>query len=81
MCSLRVSFSNAQGCFGVRSGSVISAPLARDLGLQHQYFDGSQRGVAAGVGRAQILGKLRAVPVTGVQGAAVVFTEQGPGWL
>ena len=42
--------------------SVISLPLARALGLLDR-LDRSEQGVAAGVGRARILGKLRSVAV------------------
>lgn len=42
--------------------SVISEPLVRRLNLASR-IDSSQQGVAAGVGRARILGKLRKVPV------------------
>ena len=43
--------------------SVISADLARALGILDR-LDASEQGVAAGVGRARILGKLRGVAVT-----------------
>ena len=42
--------------------SVISAPLARRLGLMNR-LDRSEQGVAAGVGRARIIGKLRSVAI------------------
>mmetsp|Transcript_19266 Transcript_19266/g.61191 ORF Transcript_19266/g.61191 Transcript_19266/m.61191 type:complete len:157 (+) Transcript_19266:1-471(+) len=42
--------------------SVISAPLAERLGLMGQ-LDRSEQGLAAGVGHARILGKLRGIPV------------------
>jgi len=41
--------------------SVISAPLAKQLDLL-KFLDGSQQGVAAGVGSVSILGILRGVP-------------------
>ena len=43
--------------------SVISAPLARALGILDR-LDTSEQGVAAGVGRARIIGKLRGVALT-----------------
>jgi len=43
--------------------SVISMPLVHNLNLTSQ-LDRRRQGVAAGVGRARILGQLRAVPVT-----------------
>lgn len=43
--------------------SVISLQLARELGLEAQ-IDHSQRGVAAGVGRARILGRIHNVICT-----------------
>ena len=42
--------------------SVISAPLAQRLGLMNR-LDRSEQGVAAGVGRARIIGKLRSVAI------------------
>lgn len=42
--------------------SVISAPLVRQFALSG-YLDTSAQGIAAGVGHARILGKLRGVPV------------------
>jgi len=50
--------------------SVVSAPVVRRLGLTG-HMDRSEQGVAAGVGRAAILGKLRNVPV--VLGEGVDF--------
>jgi len=40
--------------------SVISLPLAQALGLMDR-LDTSEQGIASGVGRARILGKLRGV--------------------
>jgi len=42
--------------------SVMSSPLMRQLGLAG-HLDRSYQGVAAGVGQARIVGKLRGVPV------------------
>ena len=42
--------------------SVISAPLARRLGLMNR-LDGAEQSVAAGVDRARIIGKLRSVAI------------------
>ena len=42
--------------------SIISEPLARQLGLLAR-LDSSQQGIAAGVGRARILGRLRNVAI------------------
>ena len=42
--------------------SVISAPLAQTLGLMNR-LDRSEQGVASGVGRARIIGKLRSVAI------------------
>eukprot|EP00403_Amphidinium_massartii_P040245 CAMPEP_0178444896 /NCGR_PEP_ID=MMETSP0689_2-20121128/39823_1 /TAXON_ID=160604 /ORGANISM="Amphidinium massartii, Strain CS-259" /LENGTH=246 /DNA_ID=CAMNT_0020069301 /DNA_START=54 /DNA_END=794 /DNA_ORIENTATION=- len=41
--------------------SVISVPLAEDLGLMH-LLDRSRQGIASGVGHARILGRLSRIP-------------------
>ena len=41
---------------------VISAPLVENLGLMDR-LDRSSQGIAAGVGRAKILGRLQGVPM------------------
>jgi len=43
--------------------SVISESLAKDLGL-HQQIDRRAKGIAAGVGRARIVGEIRNAVVT-----------------
>ena len=57
--------------------SVISAPLARRLGLMNR-LDRSEQGVAAGVGRARIIGKLRSVAMARSRAASQKVHPPGP---